>query len=94
MCGVYFALRSGHEHRSLRFEPSQIELVEREGERAYIKYTEDISKNNPGGLKGRKNKPKVVIQHENVSNPARCFVKLFNSTRVNVHPIDQKMLYT
>ena len=77
MCGVYFALRSGHEHRALRHDPSQIELVERDGERAYLRYTEDISKNNPGGLKGRKNKPKVVIHHENPSNPSRCFVKLF-----------------
>lgn len=77
MCGVYFALRSGQEHRALRFEPSQIELVEREGERAYLKYTEDLSKNNPGGLKGRKNKPKVVLHHENASDPGRCFVKLF-----------------
>lgn len=77
MCGMYFALRSGHEHRALRFNPSQIELVEREGERAYLKYTEDLSKNNPGGLKGRKNKCKVVIHHENISDPQRCFVNLF-----------------
>ena len=77
MCGVYFALRSGQEHRVLRFNPPQIELVERGGERAYLRYTEDTSKNNPGGLKGRKTKPKVVIHHENQTNPERCFVRLF-----------------
>ena len=27
MCGTYFALRSGQEHRALRLNPSQIELV-------------------------------------------------------------------
>ena len=52
MCGVYFSLRSGQEHRALRHYPPQIELVEREGERAHLKYSEDTSKNNPGGLKG------------------------------------------
>ena len=77
MCGVYFALRSGEEHRALRHYPPQIELIEKRGERSYLKYTEDISKNNPGGLKGRKNKPKVVIHHENSDHPERCFVKLF-----------------
>ena len=55
MHGIYFALKSGHEHRNLRFEPAQVDLVDRAGERAYVCYTEDISKNNPGGLKGRKN---------------------------------------
>ena len=33
-------------------------------------------KNNPGGLKVRKKKPKVVIHHES-SHPSRCFVMLF-----------------
>ena len=54
MNGVYFALRSGDEHRNLRHNPSQLELIEKPGERAYLQYTEDISKNHPGGLKGRK----------------------------------------
>ena len=57
MCGIYFALRSGHEHRALRFHPSQIELVERPDQRAFLRYTADLSKNNPGGLKGRTRKP-------------------------------------
>ena len=53
MHGIYFALRSGQEHRNLHFEPAQVELVDNPGERAYLRYSEDISKNNPGGLKGR-----------------------------------------
>lgn len=77
MNGLYFALRSGEEHRQLRFDPCQIELVEQPGQRSYLKYTEDISKNRPGGLKGRKTKPKVVIHHANEENPERCFVQLF-----------------
>ena len=46
--GLYFALQSGKEHRQLRTKPCQIEVVEHPGERAYLKYTEDISKNRPG----------------------------------------------
>ena len=42
MCGTYFALRSGQEHRALRLTPSQIELVERLGVRAFLRYTEDV----------------------------------------------------
>ena len=77
MNGLYFALRSGDEHRHRRHYPSQIQLVEKPGERAYLIYREDISKNHPGGLKGRKHKPKVVIHHANTDNPSRCFVRLF-----------------
>ena len=53
--GLFFALRSGQEHRQLRRDPCQIQVVEHPGERLYLKYTEDISKNHPGGLKGKKN---------------------------------------
>ena len=31
---------SGSEHRQLRNDPCQIDLVEREGERSYLRYTE------------------------------------------------------
>ena len=43
MVGVFFALRSGHEHRALRFSPSQLEIVQRNGMTPYILYTEDLS---------------------------------------------------
>ena len=79
MCGTYFALRSGQEHRALRFRPSQIELVEREGARSFLRYTEDISKNHQGGLKGRKVKPKVVTHHANEETPSRYFVNLYKT---------------
>ena len=77
MNGIYFALRSGSEHRQLRSDPCQIEVVENPGERSYLTYTEDISKNRPGGLKGSKLKPKVVRHYDNPQNPDRCFVRLF-----------------
>ena len=77
--GLYFALRSGKEHRQLRLCPCQIELIEREGERPYLKYTEDISKNRPGGLKGRKVKQKIVYHHSNLEKPERCFVRLLRN---------------
>ena len=86
---VYFALRSGIEHCQLRHTPSQIELVEKPGEHPYLSYTEDISKNHPGGLKARKIKPKIVHHHANLENPDRCFVwlyKLYNSLCPSNHP--------
>lgn len=54
MAGLYFALRSGDEHRQLKF--SSIRLVEKPGCTPCLVYTEASSKNNPGGLKqkGRK----------------------------------------
>lgn len=77
LVGVSFALRSGSEHRALRHPNCQISVVEPTGKRPYLHYREDSSKNNPGGLKGRKIKPKEVVQYANVTNTARCPVRLF-----------------
>ena len=51
MCGYCLALRSGQEHRDL--QSSQLEIIERDGGKV-LRYTENVSKNNPGGLKHRK----------------------------------------
>ena len=76
LCGMYFALRSGQEHRDLQF--SQIELIEPSGNSPpYLVYTENISKNNTGGMAQRKLQPKQVMHHSNTSNQSRCFVHLF-----------------
>ena len=77
MNGLYFALRGGKEHRNLRHKPSQIKLIEKPGERSYLMYVEDVSKNHPGGLKGRKIKPKIFYHHTNIEKPDRCFVRLY-----------------
>ena len=76
-CGVYFALRSGEEHRSLKV--SQLELVEPVGERAYVRYTENVAKNNHGGFSQRKLEPKQVVHHANLENPSRCFIRLYKT---------------
>ena len=75
--GLYFALRGGKEHRNLRQKPSQIHLIEKPGERPYLMYVEDVSKNHPSGLKGRKIKPKIVDHHANTERPERCFIRLY-----------------
>ena len=75
MAGLYFALRSGEEHRQLRF--SSVKLVEKPGSTSYLIYTESTSKNNPGGLKHRKVTTKQVTHHANTEHPDRCFVEMY-----------------
>ena len=87
-CGLYFALRSGTEHRSLQFK--QIELVEPKDGKAYLKYVENFSKNNAGGLAHRKLQPKQVEHHANLSNPQRCFVHLYSEYVRRFMPRRQK----
>ena len=62
--GLHFALRTGSEHRSLRAGPdSQLQIkVDNECGLCYLKYTEDSSKNNPGGIKYDK---KIVCAYKN-----------------------------
>ena len=40
MCGLYFALQSGHKHWQLRYRPCQIQVVEHTGELPYLLYSE------------------------------------------------------
>ena len=76
MCGLYFALRSGKEHRQLRFDPCQIEVIEQPGERPFVVYIEDTSKNEPGGLKEGKSSKKLFSITRKKRNQ-RCFVRVF-----------------
>ena len=64
--GLYFALRSEIEHGQLLLNPCQIELIENEGERVYLRIYQRIG---PGSFKGGKMKQKVVIHHANTDCP-------------------------
>ena len=59
MCGLYFALMSGQEHRNLTV--NQQELVEPTDGALHIIYSENYSKNNPGGLQKRKLKDFSIL---------------------------------
>ena len=74
--GLYFAIQGG-EHRKLRHDPSQIQLVEPAGGMPYLVFTEDVSKTNQGGLEHRKKVPKHVVRHLNAEAPERCLVRLY-----------------
>ena len=86
--GFCFALRSGMEHRRLRFYPSQIQLFEPTNGRNYVMYTEDVSKTNQGGLVHRKKEPKQVVQYANDIHPERCLVRLYKMY-VSKCPVDR-----
>ena len=74
--GLYFALRSGLEHRCLHHKPSRLQLCDPPGGASYLKYQEDVSKTNQGSLKHQKKDPKVVVQYANLENPRKCIVRL------------------
>ena len=73
--GLNFALRSGKEHRNLK--PAMLEYKEPSDSSPYLMYNEYGSKNNPGGLKGRKWKNKCVKVFPNLVNPDRCVIALY-----------------
>ena len=73
MSGLYFALRSGQEHRQLRAEPCQIILHERPGER--------LIWNTQRWSQRRKLKTNIVQHHSNPTNSDRCFVEVFKLYR-------------
>jgi len=64
---LYFALRSGMEHRKLRFNPPQIELLQPANDRVYV------SKTNQGGLTHREHSNKLFT----MLMTDRCLVRLY-----------------
>ena len=75
--GLYFALRSGTEHRRLQFYPSQIQLYEPINGRAYLVYTEDVSKTNQGDVAHPRCERKQVTHYANDLNPQHYLVRLY-----------------
>ena len=76
LIGKHFALRSGKEHRSLRF--SQFTLVEATTDepekQVYCSFGE---KNNAGGLKHRRIRQKKIEHYANVEKPGSSVVNLY-----------------
>ena len=58
MNGLYFALRSGKEHRQLSSSPCQIEVIEKQGEGPYLKYTSKITQ---GGCVDEKSSKRLLF---------------------------------
>ena len=57
--GLHFALRAGQEHRNLRIgENSQITICSELDGTKYLRYKEDVSKTNRGGLQHKHLTPK------------------------------------
>ena len=87
--GVHFALRAGVEHRSLRVGPTSQITLHNEGNFRYLLYKEDVSKTRQGGLKHRKVVPKKVRAYENLFQPERCIVKLYEKY-MSLRPVNMK----
>ena len=76
LIGRNFSLRSGKEHRTLRFE--QLTLVnESDKEPEKLVYKSFGEKNNQGGLKHRAVKTKRIEHYANKEMPDRCLVNLY-----------------
>ena len=74
--GVQFALRTGQEHRNLRFKNSRLSLKHDESGCEFLKYMESISITNNRILRHLRVKRKVVRAYKNLANAERCPVEL------------------
>ena len=79
LLGYNFALRGKSEHRQLKWR--NLSLIEVEDSTTILRYTEDFSKNNQGGLLHKKIMHKSVDAVENKIKPERCIVCLFEKYR-------------
>ena len=79
MLGVNFALRAAQDHRNLRWSPNpQLQVLRDSENHQFLRFTEDVSKSNRGGLLHKKVKAKVVDAYANEANPSRCIVAMYN----------------
>jgi len=76
LIGLTFAFRAGLEHRNLRLNNSQLYIIQREDGEC-LKYTEDVSNTNQGGLTSRKTKRKAVFTFPNTQHLERCLNELY-----------------
>lgn len=92
--GLHFALRSGVEHRNLQID--QIEVIPPNDTRKYyaLRYRENVSKTNSGGLKHLKIEPKCVTHIDTLSetNPTRSHALLLLKY-LSLRPNDKKEFY-
>lgn len=73
--GLHFLLRAGQELRNLRFGPnSQITVCSEQDGTKYLKYKEDVSKMNRGGLQHKHMTPEITRAYLNTNLPERCLV--------------------
>ena len=77
--GLYFALRGGEEHRSLRLgKVSQISQHFLPDGKKYLMYVEHCSKTHQGGLNDYNNNKKCVKVFEN-ANKERCPIHIYET---------------
>ena len=72
----------------------KIQAVEHTGEHPYLLHTEDISKNNQGGLKGQKVTPKYVRHYVNEQEPPDALFIFLSCITAFVQQTDQMVLST
>ena len=75
--GIHFALHAADEHKSLCADCSFEVLFDEKVGLKYLLYKELTSKYNQGGISSRVHKAKDSRTYENVVNPDRCLVCLF-----------------
>lgn len=75
--GFYFTMRAGEEHRSLRWENSQMKVMTDSAGMRYLRYAEDTSDPNQGDFSAPGSHRKILYAYENTSNRDRCIVTIF-----------------
>ena len=61
LLGLHLALRGRDEHRSLRFQPSQITVKTSEDGRKFLEYRENVTKPDGRGLHSARQRQKVTV---------------------------------